>query len=121
MPFTVSSPKITGVVSGLVFTYKHGPSSNGIFLFVDYTKGDEAGITIAIAFINPRIHASNAYSAVKSDSSYVLSPLIYSVSATGKLCIPIVVPNGVTQVVVTLDGISGTENGTITIDAEEGV
>jgi hypothetical protein len=121
MPFTVSSPKITGVVAGLVFTYKHGPNSNGIFLFVNYTKGDEDGITIAVAFINPRIHATNAYSAVKADASYVLSPLTWTVSATAKLCIPIVVPTGVTQVVVTLDGVSGTENGTITIDAEEGV
>jgi len=116
MAFTVTSTKITCAVTATTAEVNVQNSGTGVFAYITYTKGDEAGIYISPSVIQPNLSGSTYYQYVKSDSSFALTALKYSISATGSYRIPITTALGETKLKLTFAAISGTANGTIDVE-----
>lgn len=116
MAFTVTSSKIYCEVTATTAIVTVQNSGTGVFAYIKYTKGDETGIYISPAVIQPDISASEYYQYVKSDSSFALTALKYSISASGSYRIPITTALGETKLKLTFAAISGTANGEIDIE-----
>ena len=120
MAFTVTSSKITCTVTTTTAIANIQNSGTGVFAYITYTGGDETGIYIAPSVIEPNISSSTYYQYVKSDSSFALTALKYSITADGSYRIPITTGLGETKLKLTFSAISGTANGTIDVEIRGG-
>lgn len=84
---TSGSGTVTGTDPSFAVSYKTN-QDNGLVLYVKYTKGTEAGVTITFDVINSSLHATDKYRHV-SLSGVTLSPLTMTLFATGNYRIPL--------------------------------
>jgi len=89
---TSGSGTVTGTDPSFAVAYATQPNS-GVVLYVKYTKGTEAGVTLTFDVINKSLHATDKYRHV-SLSGVALSPLTMTLFATGNYRIPLPVIAG---------------------------
>lgn len=106
----------TGTKSGtdpnFVVTYRT-QQSQGVVLYVKYTKGSETGITITLDVINTSLHATDKYRHT-SISGTALGSWTMVISGTGNYRIPIPVVAGESSIIanITFSG-AGTDGAVV--------
>lgn len=120
MAFTVTSTKATCVVTSTTAIAKVRNSGAGVYIYLTYTQNSESGIYISPSILVPDLSSSTYYQFVKSDSLFELTPLKYSITATGSYRIPIDVGLGETALKLTFAAISGAADGTIDVEIRGG-
>ncbi|MFA5340245.1 MAG: hypothetical protein WC332_00565 [Clostridia bacterium] len=83
---TSTTGTVTGTDPNFVVTYKTN-NPEGLILYVKYTKGTEASISITFDTVNPSLHATDKYRHV-SISGTTLSAYTMTISSTGNYRIP---------------------------------
>ena len=116
MAFTVTSGKIYCAVTTTTAITTVQNSGAGVYAYITYTKGSETGIYIAVSSLQPELSSSTYYQYVKSDSSFALTPLKYSIATTGSYRIPVTTGLGESKIKLTFSAISGTADGTIDVN-----
>jgi len=120
MAFTVTSPKITCAVTATTAIANIQNSGAGVYAYITYTGGDETGIYIYPSCLQKKMNSTKYWQYVKSDSSFALTPLRYSITADGDYRIPITTGLGEGSMKLTFAAISGTANGSIAVDISGG-
>lgn len=120
MAFTVTSSVASVAVTpttAIITLPNHGA---GLAAYITYTKGTEGGIYIAPSVTHKEVSSTTYYQYVGSDSLYALTPLKYSISATGSYRIPLTWIDGEDKLKLTFSAISGSASGTIDVEIRGG-
>jgi len=110
----------TGIVvlgDGTV-TFKIRHNNGRAFLYVNYTKGDEATLDFVIEYIVPGVHATNKYK-VAALSAGELAAATYKIDGTKKLVYELTsVPQNATSAILTFafTGVGGGTPGVAIVD-----
>jgi hypothetical protein len=90
MPLTLASTGASLAVVSLVATYSATSHGAGGLLYVKYTKGDEDGVRISVAYGSRVFNKTDRYQHVSLNSTTrVLSPTSYVLTSSGNYRIPI--------------------------------
>lgn len=121
MALTVASGMGTLSVASLAATYNataHG--ANGI-LYIKYTKGDETGVTVTLAYKAKGMVSTDLYSHVSVNSSTrVISATSFIMTASGNYRIPISWTSEEKSMVFTFAQYGVTEaTGSVSVDYRE--
>jgi hypothetical protein len=108
---TAGAGTVTGTDPSFIVTKKTS-QSNGVVLYLKYTKGTEAGITLTFDVINPSLHATDKYRHTQLSGS-TLQPYSFSIFATGNSRIPIPVISGEQTICVNIAFSNAACGGTV--------
>ena len=90
MPLTLASSQSTLALAGLVATYTATAHGAGGLLYVKYTKGDEDGVRIALAYGSKFLNKTDRYQHVSVNlSTRIIAATSYVLTQTGNYRIPI--------------------------------
>ncbi len=117
MAFTVTSPKKTCAVTESPAIFD-GPShgGQGFYVYVNYTKGGESGLKISFLSMDKEVDSTNYFQHVKADGTYALTPLYYTISASGRYRIPVTVSPYEQKLKLLFEVSGGSASGTIEVD-----
>jgi hypothetical protein len=95
MGFSLTSPKATCSISSntAIFDGQLG-GADGVFVYINYTKGSEGGLKMSVQSMDKNVDATNYFMQVKADSNYALTQLFFSMAATGRFRIPLTLAPG---------------------------
>jgi hypothetical protein len=104
-----------------VATYHASAHGFGGLIFIDYTKGDEDGMEVAIECRSKGMGLTTYYQYVSVNSSTrILSALAYIIQATGKYRIPVTWTTEEDELRFTITQYGNiTATGTVTLDFRE--
>jgi hypothetical protein len=122
MGFTLTSPNKTVSITSpyAIFEGQIG-SAEGIFVYLNYTKGNEGGLKMSILSMDKNVDAVNYFQHVKADGNYALSQLFFSLAASARVRVPITLAPGDGKIKLLFETLSGAAlDGTLEVDVRCG-
>ena len=114
MSWTATTTTLTKSTLDFIGNLK-GTHADIFYCYVQYTKGDETAATLSLSFIDDRISATTQFKGAVKDTATV-AQLVFTVTGTQNVCIPISVPPDASHIVLALSHTGSTPTGTIAID-----
>jgi deoxycytidylate deaminase len=114
MAFTASTTTLKKSTLDFIGTLT-GTSANKFVFYVQYTKGDETSINLAISFIKIRLSASTQFKSSPLDTATVAQQ-VFTITGSQNVRIPVTVSDEADSIVAALGNTGGTPTGTVVVD-----
>ena len=82
-----TTSRTSGIANNVV-THPVG-KSQGVHMYLKYTKGGGTRVTITLTFIDPKLHATDEYQPIYFGALMAPAPLTLVLSASGNFRVPI--------------------------------